>query len=276
MSHKFYGYIYLIQNIQNNKIYIGKTVKNPIKYIKKHFQYALREASPTKYFYNAIRKYGKENFKIKILGEIISRSIRNLNKKLNQAEIECIFHFRSFGSNGINYDDTYGYNQTKGGDGWQKGSIPWNKGLVGIYSEEAKQKMSETRKIKLDSGEIIPWNKGLTKETDERVKKYGESNKNHIVTEDTRNKIGKANSGENCGMYGKSVYSVWIEKYGVEEADKKEKEKRRKSSESQLNKKRSPESVIKGEATKKRNRELKKLYLTQIAYIINILKIKLI
>ena len=276
MSHKFYGYIYLIQNIQNNKIYIGKTVKNPIKYIKKHFQYALREASPTKYFYNAIRKYGKENFKIKILGEIISRSIRNLNKKLNQVEIECIFHFRSFGSNGINYDDTYGYNQTKGGDGWQKGSIPWNKGLVGIYSEEAKQKMSETRKIKLDSGEIIPWNKGLTKETDERVKKYGESNKNHIVTEDTRNKIGKANSGENCGMYGKSVYSVWIEKYGVEEADKKEKEKRRKSSESQLNKKRSPESVIKGEATKKRNRELKKLYLTQIAYIINILKIKLI
>lgn len=38
-----------------------------------------------------------------------------------------------------------------------KGRIPWNKGLIGIISEETRQKMSEAKKGR------TPWNKGLKK-----------------------------------------------------------------------------------------------------------------
>lgn len=166
------GVIYQIINIQNRKSYIGKTSrKKYMKYIKKHFENAYKkeideETGEEKYnnklFYKAIRKYGKQNFKIIILGEIYSDNLDDFNKQLNEAEIDCIYHFRTFGSDGENFDKIYGYNLTKGGEG-TAGLIAWNKGLAA-------------------------WNKGLTKEVDERVKKYGESQQNKIISEKTREK----------------------------------------------------------------------------------------
>ncbi len=35
--------------------------------------------------------------------------------------------------------------------------------------------------------------------------------------------MNELNSGENNPMYGKSAYNMWVEKYGKEEADKKQK-----------------------------------------------------
>jgi hypothetical protein len=59
-----------------------------------------------------------------------------------------------------------------------KGKAAWNKGLVDSVSEETRNKMSDSAKARSKRG-IMPdntgntaWNKGLTKETDERVKKY--------------------------------------------------------------------------------------------------------
>jgi hypothetical protein len=40
-------------------------------------------------------------------------------------------------------------------------------------------------------------------------------------TKEFREKISKATSGQNNPMYGRSVYDVWIEKYGIEEADRR-------------------------------------------------------
>ncbi len=117
------GYIYLIENIQNRKKYIGKTSdENPEKYIKNHFSNALKnkdlkENKKGKRFYNAIRKYGVQNFKWKILGEIYGLTYKELNDNLNVAEIACIYHFRTFGADGIHKDEIYGYNMTIGGDG---------------------------------------------------------------------------------------------------------------------------------------------------------------
>lgn len=45
----------------------------------------------------------------------------------------------------------------------KKGTIPWNKGKVGIYSKETLKKMSDNGKGR------IPYNKGLTKETHESL-----------------------------------------------------------------------------------------------------------
>lgn len=43
-------------------------------------------------------------------------------------------------------------------------------------------------------------------------------------------KISKINTGKNNGMYGKSVYDVWVGKYGVEVADKKMRDMKKKIS----------------------------------------------
>ena len=60
-----YGIIYKCTNLINGKIYIGQTIKG-LKRRK-----ALHEITADKnrgfYFHNAIRKYGKENFKLEII-----------------------------------------------------------------------------------------------------------------------------------------------------------------------------------------------------------------
>jgi group I intron endonuclease len=113
---KFKGIIYQAINIQNNKSYIGKTVRDFEEYKLHHIDSALNKKTK-KRFYDAIRKYKPENFKWIVLGEIECYNLEDLNQQLNEAEIESIWIFRTFGSDGENYDNTYGYNMTKGGDG---------------------------------------------------------------------------------------------------------------------------------------------------------------
>ena len=115
-GNEVYGCIYKITNLMNGKCYIGKTV-DYIKRMKEHFRYAINGDQPQKYFYNAIRKYGKHNFKCEILG------FCNSEEELNESEIEVIWFFKSYGSDGENYDTVYGYNMTIGGEG-KKGHVP--------------------------------------------------------------------------------------------------------------------------------------------------------
>lgn len=119
---KFKGVIYQAINIQNGKSYIGKTVQDFEEYKNNHIKSALEKRDlknnkKGKYFYKAIRKYSPNNFKWIILGEIENYNIFNLIENLNEAEKESIWLFRTFGSDGENYDEIYGYNLTKGGDG---------------------------------------------------------------------------------------------------------------------------------------------------------------
>lgn len=41
-------------------------------------------------------------------------------------------------------------------------------------------------------------------------------------TQEFRNKMSLISSGENNPMYGRTVYDVWVEKYGKDEADKRD------------------------------------------------------
>ena len=111
------GVVYQAINIQNNKSYIGYTTKNFDEYKKRHLRRAKNNNKKNKVFYNAIRKYGIDNFKWIVLGELTSRSKNKLKLELNKAEIESIWLFRTYGSDGENYDQIYGYNMTLGGDG---------------------------------------------------------------------------------------------------------------------------------------------------------------
>jgi hypothetical protein len=104
---KFYGYIYITINQQTKKCYVGQKSKSPEK--SKNYL-----GSGT-HFRNSVKKYGKQFFKKIILGEIFSNDLEDFKRQLNTCETECIYFFRTYGSDGKNYDEIYGYNMTING-----------------------------------------------------------------------------------------------------------------------------------------------------------------
>lgn len=95
------GYIYLITNKINNKKYIGKTTQSIKKRWQEHLRNSKKEKCELRPLYNAMNKYGVENFTI----EEIEKCNTNI---LSKREQHWIQHY-----------DTYknGYNATLGGDG---------------------------------------------------------------------------------------------------------------------------------------------------------------
>lgn len=101
------GFIYKITNILQSCDdymfnYIGQT-KQPIKRrFNQHCATALRECDTSNYFHNAIRKYGKDNFKIELLKEVD-------DSLLDIEEINEIFYRKSIGEAQYNIAEG-GYN----------------------------------------------------------------------------------------------------------------------------------------------------------------------
>lgn len=71
-------WIYKITNIQNNKVYIGQTIRPVKDRFHRHMNDALNDIIDT-HFARAIRKYGKENFAVEIIDTAQSQD--ELNKK---------------------------------------------------------------------------------------------------------------------------------------------------------------------------------------------------
>ena len=130
--------VYIITNKINGKCYIGKTVK-PLQFRWSCHKSLARSGNNT-YLHKAMRKHGIDNFEIEPLIELTQ------DEELLDWEVELIGIFKSNNSSN-------GYNLTIGGDGItghkhsdeskQKmtksnlGRVPWNKGKIGIFSEEA-------------------------------------------------------------------------------------------------------------------------------------------
>lgn len=94
------GYVYKIENIINNKVYIGKTdVKTPEERFKGHINDSKKNRNKNRPIYRAFKKYGISNFKLS--------TIEETNDAVNR-EIFWIAHYNSYKS---------GYNATLGGDG---------------------------------------------------------------------------------------------------------------------------------------------------------------
>lgn len=96
------GSIYIIKNKINDKVYIGQTTMLVKDRIVAHFKPSTSKLRGTYKIYNAINKYGKENFYYEILEENIPEEL------LNQKEIDYIAKYDSYNN---------GYNSTPGGDG---------------------------------------------------------------------------------------------------------------------------------------------------------------
>ena len=112
------GSIYLITNKLNGKQYVGQTTKTAEQRIKQHIHEA-KNTNKNLHLYNAIRKYGVENFSFEVLKTNLKES------ELDDFEIKFIEKYNTFEN---------GYNNTAGGGG-----------VRGYHhSAETKQKISNS------------------------------------------------------------------------------------------------------------------------------------
>lgn len=111
------GKIYIIKNVENDKVYIGKTFNTIHCRFKEHIRDSRKNKTENRKLYRAIRKYGEDKFYVELIEEDIDETI------LNQKEIDYIKLFDSFKN---------GYNTTLGGDGSRYTNIDENK-LIEFY-----------------------------------------------------------------------------------------------------------------------------------------------
>lgn len=100
------AYIYKITNQVNNKIYIGKTLETIQERWRQHRHDYHKKHLQKRPLYEAMAKYGAENFTIEEIEEC-DHSI------VNERERYWIMQYRSY----IGFEDAWGYNATLGGDG---------------------------------------------------------------------------------------------------------------------------------------------------------------
>lgn len=100
-DNKYYGYIYIIYNTINDKVYIGQTRRTIDIRWKQHLISVNREADNT-VLYKAMKKYGTSNFFIKQIAEYSHKNVNELIKILNENEIMYISQYNSVIPNGYN------------------------------------------------------------------------------------------------------------------------------------------------------------------------------
>lgn len=102
----FYGYIYIITNDINDKIYIGQT-RRTIELRWKEHQNSTKYEHDNSILYRAMNKYGIKHFSISLLKQYSHSSEKSLQEILNNEEIKYIQKYNSLIPNG--------YNLSKGG-----------------------------------------------------------------------------------------------------------------------------------------------------------------
>lgn len=99
---QYIGYIYIITNNVNDKVYVGQTYRS----IKERFSEHLRSNDDC-YLHRAMRKYGKEHFIIEVIEILQTKNFKDLVNQLNEKEIYWINFYNSCRD---------GYNMSLGGN----------------------------------------------------------------------------------------------------------------------------------------------------------------
>lgn len=177
--------VYMILNNINNKKYIGLTTGTLDFRWRRHKSLAVQGCQRP--IYNALRKYGVENFTVSQIGKAETREQIGFLEQM---------YIRVFETT----DKTFGYNITAGGEGVH-GIPAWNKGKK--LSPEYRAKLSEAHKGKSPSAEtrlkMSLAGKGRKMDpekfrwSDERKEAYSKSQTgNKVHSEKTKQKISAA------------------------------------------------------------------------------------
>jgi len=195
-----YYILYETTNLVNGKKYRGihKTLKLNDGYL-----------GSGKVLLNAVNKYGKENFHREVL-EFCSSYEELIEKEKIYVDEDWVNDYSNYNlktggqSAGILSDESKNkisetlkrrYESGEIIAFHPKGTIPWNKGKFGLYSEEYRKKISESLKGKEPwnkdmKGQQVAWNKGLKlgPQSEEEKNKKSETLKKRYETEEHHSK----------------------------------------------------------------------------------------
>lgn len=155
--------VYIHTNKINNKKYIGQTCQTPPE---RRWQNGQGYFNST-HFYNAIKKYGWDNFEHEIIAQNLTMS------EANELESKLIAKYKTM-------NQEYGYNLTSGGDGH-------------AFSEISIQRMSDAHK-------------GY-RFTEEQKRKLSIAKKGKKLSDETKRKISEARIGFKFSDEAKSKMS---------------------------------------------------------------------
>ena len=158
------AYIYKITNSLNGKIYIGKTLQTPEERFKEHIRDSKKERCEKRPLYDAINKYGAENFLLETIEECSDNIV-------NEREIYWIEYYQSF---------NYGYNATKGGDGKQY--LDYD--LICSVYEQVKNGIEVSRQLGIskDSVYTVLKNRNIQIKTSQEINREKLSKTIHIFS----------------------------------------------------------------------------------------------
>ena len=154
------GFIYKYENKINHKVYIGQTTD----LVNRKSSHRYKSTFEKTKFYNAIRKYGWDNFDFDILAQVEEETLEQVCATLDELEIKFISEYDSFNN---------GYNSTAGGHCYRGKEV----------SEEFREYCR---------------NRQYSEET---RRKMSEAAHNRIVSEETKNKLKENARKRNIGKY---------------------------------------------------------------------------
>ena len=172
--------IYKITNNLNGKVYVGKSsnIERRFTVHKTNAKHGVKT-----HLYNAMRKYGIENFTMEVITECEL-------SELNELEKYYIAYYDSLNK---------GYNETIGGDGFcgcKRSKDAVEKGRQKLIEwwavPENKERMSNAHKGKTFKKSVPAWNKGKH-QSDETRKKISQNHSRHLLgkyrSEETKKRI---------------------------------------------------------------------------------------
>ena len=175
MGKDVYGYIYMVKNLVNGKLYFGITEND----FDTRYSGNISKYTHNDHLKNSINTYGIENFEINECFDIAYSE-----DELYDLEDMYICLYNTL-------NDNYGYNKRRSG---------YECRGHGKMSEESKRKMSESQKALYEQGYVNPC-KGITK-TEEQKQKIRDSLANMSEEDKLRrnNKMSEARQGKKLSM----------------------------------------------------------------------------